>query len=206
MTTHRAQGALRSGARPLALRAPDGGGSRARRSGRAPPARRPHRHAHLRQSPGALGGVADPAPAPLRHRRLGQLQRRRPPGGDPHRGRARGDEGHTARAASPSARRGARCRRAAAPVRPGGTRGGHGRAGRRRARALRGPPRVAARRGARSGHGALHGRLRPHAAGHRAVAPAHAGRARAGLRDRPPQGGSLRRGRARAWWRKPAGA
>src|SRR5262249_47951966 len=101
----------------------------------------------------------------------------------------RGGEGWGARAAA-SARRHHRPRGdGLAATSPAGSRC-------RRARRgwpapLRGPPCVAARSGARSGHGAFHGRLRPHPARYLPPAPPDAGRAGPRPRDPPPPSRTL---------------
>ena len=124
----RAQGALRRGARPRSIRAPDGRQARARRRRSPARARRSHPRADLRQSPRARGRVAARAVPSLRHRGLDQLHRRRATRRRPDGGRPGGHEG---RASCPPA--------PAVLARESGRRSVRGRARRRRRR----PPRAA---------------------------------------------------------------
>ena len=141
------------------------GEAAARRGRPAAGARRPRPHADLRRAARAPRALAAAAAAPLRHRGLGGLHRRRPAGGRAHRGRARGDEGGAARA--PAAAAASRRRRG---------RAGGGKAGRRpkadrgeamppaAAGALRGAARAPPRPRPRAGRAAVRDRQRPHAA------------------------------------------
>ena len=187
-----------------------------RRSGSAPRARRAHARSDVGQPARLPRGVAPRAPAPLRHRGLGELQRRRPAGGGADRGRARGDEGRAAGQSPAPAARAAPRHRAGRDAARGITRTGParrparaivGRDGRGGRRAVRGPPPSPAHGGARRGHRALHRRERsdpPRRGGAPAARPRGAA---ARARHRPPQGGALRRRAFSRWWPpRPRGA
>ena len=153
--------------------------------------------------PRVSGSVARRAPAPLRHRGVGELHRGRPARRRAHGGRARRDEGRAAGQAPAAAARApphrhagrdaaSRLARTGAPR--GRTRSGIGRDGRGRRGALRGPPPSPPRGGPRRGHRALHRGERSHAPRRGRAPPARPGRAAARPRHRPPQGRALRGG------------